>query len=305
MSYSYRYLDLGAREITFPFWRGKLKGIKCIAFEPDPEAHRVVQEDLYKLGFNSESEVHATGISDEVGVVDLYVTEQPGCSSVCPPKPEFGEEFKRPQNFTVKTILPIKVCRLADILVADDHTPILVKCDIEGAELAALRSMGDSIEKVWLIQCEVNFIPYRENQCTPGEISDFLLGSDFIFAEEKDTGEYRYNGQNKFDPFNCAISDGLLMKTPFSKGPRCSADWVFLRNPRSIPETQILQYAKMCHDLLFFDITHMICVERQGIREFDDLLIRNRRSSRRWFFYLVITRLPARIAILMKRMVSN
>ena len=126
----------------------------------------------------------------------LFVTEQPGCSSIHQPLAEYAEIFNRPQNFLIETQGSTK---RIDELVAVPSSPILFKLDIEG-EMEAISSMGSLMNNVWLAQVEVNFLPYRKNQTTVSDILLYFEENGYWFVE-KDAGEYRFDGQSKYHPF--------------------------------------------------------------------------------------------------------
>ena len=95
--YEYTYIDVGARDITFPFWTGDTANLDCIAFEPDLKEFTKLQKASNETQFKQISFINAAvGLNREA---TLFITKQPGCSSICEPLAEYAEIFtNRPQN---------------------------------------------------------------------------------------------------------------------------------------------------------------------------------------------------------------
>lgn len=76
----------------------------------------------------------------------------------------------------------------------------IVWMDLQGAELKALKSMGDILDTVQIIHTELEMNPMYEGQCLFGDVSEYLqergfdlewgntnnyFGSDFIFVNQR------------------------------------------------------------------------------------------------------------------------
>ena len=248
--YEYTYIDVGARDITFPFWTGDISHLDCIAFEPDLKEYTKLQEAKKETQFKQISFINAAvGLNREA---TLFITQQPGCSSIYEPLAEYAEIFNRPQNFLTIDTQTVHLQRL-DELVAVPSSPILIKLDIEGAEMEAITSMGDLVSNVWLAQVEVNFIPYRKNQTKVSDILNYFEENGFWLVAEKDAGEYRFDGQSKYQPFN-QNEKAQDYHLPFSQGIKCSSDLVFLKKPEHIDQRRLKHYVHLLYKIQQFDL---------------------------------------------------
>ena len=92
------------------------------------------------------------------------------------------------------------------------------------------------------------------------EVSDILNyfeENGFWLIEEKDAGEYRFDGQNKYHPLtqNEKLQDFQL---PFSRGIKCSSDLVFLRKPEHIDHQHLKHYVHLLCKIQQFDLAYKI-----------------------------------------------
>lgn len=134
-----------------------------------------------------------------------------------------------------------------------------MKLDIEGAELLALKSLENHVNRLWLVQTEINFIPYRTGQATVEEIYSFFTENGFIFLKEIDSGEYRYNGMSKFENETVSFKDYFSHDSPYSKGVKCSADWIFIKSPDLINKKDLEDYINLCIKYEIYDLALELC----------------------------------------------
>ena len=303
--FNFRYIDVGARDLFFPFWKGSLSDIKCIAFEPETTAHGSLLARINHLGFHSDSELFAAALGSSESERSLYVTRQPGCSSIYKPRSFYGELFNRPDNFTIDSVQNIKLQRADSLIGSHDEEPILLKLDIEGAELDALCGFGEIMSSVWCLLVEVNFLPYREGQATPEDILAFCKQHNLLLIEEIDAGEYCYNGQNKFSPINDSVLNFFSKDIPYTKGIKCSADWLFIRDFQSIPEEQMTLYIDFCCRMELFDLAGKLGREHLSQEDYQVVFSTIRKSSRMRFFKYLALASSHRIFIMLKKLIYS
>ena len=250
MNKMFTYIDVGARESTFPFWKPPFKDINCIFFEPDPIEFKNIKNQRYE-DYNNVI-VHNIALSDKVGSFDLNICVNPGCSSQFIPSEAYGNIFNKRDNFTVNKIVKVN-CDIISNYISSSDKPIIMKLDVEGGEFNIIKSMVNELKYTWLIQTEVNLLPYRHDQCKFGELFDYLIEQGFWVIDLKDFGEYRFNGSNKFN----ILQESLLSffkKVPFSKGVACSGDLIFLRDFRLIDKSDYEMYIIMLIKIQQYDL---------------------------------------------------
>ena len=302
LMFNFRYIDVGARDLFFPFWKGSLSDIKCIAFEPEITAHESLLTRIRHLGFHPDSELFSAALGGSENECLLYVTRQPGCSSIYKPISFYGELFNRPDNFIVDSVQNIKLQRADSLIGSSDEAPILLKLDIEGAELDALSGFGEIMSSVWCLQVEVNFLPYREGQASPEEILAFCKQHNLLLVEEIDAGEYCYNGKNKFSPINDRILNFFSEDIPYTKGIKCSADWLFIRDFQSVPEDQMTLYIDFCCRMKLFDLADKLGREYLSQEDYQVAHSAIRKSSRIQFLKYLALASSHRILVILKKL---
>jgi FkbM family methyltransferase len=132
------------------------------AFEPTPDLAACLAREI---GGHERCEVHAAALSNVVGEAQFHVTAEGFTSSLLDPGASFGSA----RTITVP----------ATTLDAFGRAPEVVKLDLQGAELAALRGAVATLPSVRAVLCEVNFIPRYKDCALFGEVAHFLEGAGF------------------------------------------------------------------------------------------------------------------------------
>jgi FkbM family methyltransferase len=144
---------------------------RVVALEPEPENYAIAKKTLAPFGERVELLPFALAETD--GSVLLRLTSHSGAHSLL----EVGD--MRYYDAPVETLTPIEVRAVSlDTLLAQhrlDRLDIL-KMDIQGAELLALRGAGKLLARhaIGLIALEVLFQPLYRNQPTFWDIADHL-----------------------------------------------------------------------------------------------------------------------------------
>lgn len=159
------------------------------AFEPNP---------LYTETLNQEAKQDAHfkpqfyALSDKEHTVDLQITESPGSTSLFKP----GGNLRRmyPAETEIRAVKQVQAlmldkwaqqCGISDIE--------LMKFDIQGGELCALRGASELLERsTLLVYTEILFNPLYEGGAIYSEIDQFLRSHGFILY---DIFKPRYDGK--------------------------------------------------------------------------------------------------------------
>jgi FkbM family methyltransferase len=110
-------------------------------------------------------------VSDQRGQETFYSCSMRGSSGLFPVSREFSIEAKNTGSCEVESITLDDFIEEQDI----DHVDLL-KIDIEGADLLALRGCQRTISrgKIRAVLCELLFYPYYVDQCSYTEICNYL-----------------------------------------------------------------------------------------------------------------------------------
>jgi FkbM family methyltransferase len=170
---------LGMRKTPLSFWdigaRGGLSRpmeilyrigvVRPIFFEPDPlEANTLTHRYKFSSVFNC-------ALLDKDGTATLYLTRDPGWSSLLRPVD--------PLEIVATETVPIA---RADTLLADieqQRYPEILKLDVQGSELAVLEGFGKFLNNVICIESEVSFRNVYDKQCLVESVMEFLMQNGF------------------------------------------------------------------------------------------------------------------------------
>lgn len=160
------FFDLGANAGFFTLIAARLVGNegKCVAFDPSPDNTKSISEQL-TLNSLDQCTVVMEAIADFEGEADFFFAS-PGSSLGHLGKSKNGEQQTK-----------VKVTTL-DNAVIRFGAPNLVKMDIEGAEVQALRGASlvlKQIRPVWLIEL-------HSARCEK-EVRELLASADYEFFD--------------------------------------------------------------------------------------------------------------------------
>ena len=118
-------------------------------------------------------------ISDTEGIKDFYIPVRHSGSSLYP----FNKDYYYLQHekyHALDKILKVETTTLSKLIKEERIPPAdIIKMDIQGAELSALRGLGQYLNNVNVLELEVEFLPIYQNQPTFVDLHAFLLASGF------------------------------------------------------------------------------------------------------------------------------
>lgn len=169
-------IDIGANKGQFSLaFRALRPDAGIVAFEPLPDA-----ADRFEQVFGKDGRVrlHRIAIADDDKEAEFHVTDRRDSSSLLKPGSGQSEAFGVSHQETIR----VPVRRLGAVLdLADLPHPILVKIDVQGAELAVLKGC-ERLEEVDFIYVELSFVELYEGQPLFGEVVDYLGQRGFELA---------------------------------------------------------------------------------------------------------------------------
>ena len=163
-------LDVGARGGLHERWRRCIAPVVGIGFDADKnECAR-----LNALGTGIQYLPYALGAENGARGT-LYITARPECSSLLEPNMNFVEQFPYgPALMTVQRTVPVTLTTLDRVCEEEKLQPDVLKLDIQGGELAALRGAKSILSSLLLIESEVEFNPQYKNGPLFGDLDRFL-----------------------------------------------------------------------------------------------------------------------------------
>jgi FkbM family methyltransferase len=179
--------DIGANAGTFSqLAKSLIGGVSIHAFEPLAE-----HQARFVEAFSGDPRVtlHPIAVGSDNKEGTLHVTDFSDESSLLQPS-ETGRE-----HFGTREVnrFPLQISRLDDYRRAKQLPfPDLIKLDIQGYELEALRGGTECLASAKAVIAEVSFIEYYEGQCLFHEVVGYLAACQFFvraFGVNTPTGD--------------------------------------------------------------------------------------------------------------------
>jgi FkbM family methyltransferase len=183
---NYPVVDIGAYDgDSTVYFAKRLPAKKIKGFEPNPEPFNRAKLNALKF---PNIEMFNIGFAGSTGEMPLFVTNDLVSSSLL--------KVRESNEFQFQKSLSVKVYTLDDFF-KDYEGILLIKLDVQGAELEILKSGAQTIRKTKLILTEVLNAGLYEGGCQYYEIDQYLRACGFkmhsIFAD------YNYAGTRYFD----------------------------------------------------------------------------------------------------------
>jgi hypothetical protein len=112
---------------------------------------------------------YALGRSDGQSAT-LFITSQPGCSSLLKPNVDFISAFPYSSSFAINRTLPVTLMSMDTVCALHDVHPDVIKIDVQGYELAILQGGRSTVRGACLVELEVEFNPLYEGQPLFGDV---------------------------------------------------------------------------------------------------------------------------------------
>jgi FkbM family methyltransferase len=171
-------LDVGANKGQFALAaRSMWPDATIISFEPLPEVSYT-----YRKVFSGDRKAHLIdgAVGPEAGVFDLHVSAAPDSSSLLEIGP--GQTKSFPGTHEVRT-LPVRVDRLIHLLSPFRIVrPTLLKLDVQGYELEALRASEEVLAQIDWVYAECSFVSLYRGQALASQIITWLGSHDFTLT---------------------------------------------------------------------------------------------------------------------------
>lgn len=150
------------------------------------EANPYIFEKLKNnVAGNEEAKCYNFAASDEDGNTILHESNNAGQSSSIL---ELGtHKTVHPDVYFVRDI-PVSMCRLESFLNDEFEGLDFLNMDIQGAELKALKGMGQLLKQFKWAYLEVNWTHLYEGCALFKEVEEFMVHNGFIVAEYKECG---------------------------------------------------------------------------------------------------------------------
>ncbi len=223
-------VDVGARWGAADSWYRLRPLARLIGFEPD------AAECAPTTAKPSTSERFVpVALGAEKGRRTLYVTREPGCSSLYEPDPGFARRYPLLDVVTVERTIEIDVGRLDEWSQQEGIQAIdFMKLDVQGAELDVLRGAGALLDGVLGFEAEVEFFPIYRGQCLFGDIDVFARAHGFSLWRLGNLVHYAERHRDQLHRAETAVYDGVSSRSAAGAGRLAWGHALYLRDYRDL-----------------------------------------------------------------------
>jgi len=167
---SFYIIDIGAYNGgTSLYFRKEFPNNPIVAFEPNP---KMLEQNKNTL-LNQKIEILPYAVSDDAGYIQFNITNFAPSASIMQPDDK-SNIFKVTEKVTIQSITLDEV-----FLKKNQPDILLLKIDIQGAELKALKGSIKTLQKTRLIIIEMSNHEIYKNSCKYYEIDEFLISQNF------------------------------------------------------------------------------------------------------------------------------
>jgi FkbM family methyltransferase len=166
-------IDIGANKGQFSLaFRSQRPGARIEAFEPLPQP-----ANIYERVFARDARValHRVAIANEEGIAQFFVADRDDSSSLLPPGQGQADAFGVHNERTIQ----VEVKRLDScVTIADLPRPIMMKIDVQGAELKVLQGCA-ALDAIDFVYVELSYVVLYDGQPLFDEVATYLRGRGF------------------------------------------------------------------------------------------------------------------------------
>jgi FkbM family methyltransferase len=170
-------LDVGGHHGQFTlFALERFPDAKIVTFEPQAEGVAKIRS---AIAGDARVTIQNYALSDSVGTAELHISKRSDSSSLLP----IGEGQTTAYPGTEEATTEEITLETLDNLLPDPlDGPVLLKIDVQGAELSVLRGAENTLKSVDSIFVECSFVELYEGQALANEVIEFLAARGFRIA---------------------------------------------------------------------------------------------------------------------------
>jgi FkbM family methyltransferase len=147
-----------------------------VAFEPIPALHERLRAEFEPQG----CEIFPYALDAESGPREFFLTQADDLSSLLLPTEELTRSLREGAEATKSVAIRIEARRLDDVLdLSKRPGPVLLKLDVQGGELRALRGAARQLEHVACVKLEHHFDRLYEGQSDLADLVTLMQDRGF------------------------------------------------------------------------------------------------------------------------------
>ncbi len=258
-------LDIGCRWGFADKFISDMNNILIFGFDPDKEECNRLEKS-----YNNDSiRLIPIALADKLGNRTLFLTKEPGCSSLYKPDTNLTKNYPALDCATEVAQIEVELSTL-DIWAKDNSVNYIdyIKIDTQGAELSILKGASKILSSVRYLEIEVEFNPIYEGQPIFSDVDFFLRKFGFVLWKLSNLVHYAKEGESELVLSNDSINyDHHKLEYQTRGGQIYWADAFYIRSEivdvlydkQSIK--QIKRDSELAYRLGFLDIKKRLDIE--------------------------------------------
>ena len=200
------FLDIGAAGDVDPRWKAIKRYINYYGFEPDVRSIKTLMENKNEF---KTYQIFPQAVWDKNDNLNFNLTNKPEVSSFFEPNKELLLKFPDYKRFEIKSVNSLSTTKIDDIKLSEVD---FMKIDVQGGELNVLNGATNTMNRVFGLEVEIEFLQIYKGQPLFGEINDWLFKRNFEFIEFLKL--YRWERHQLKGYGQCVFADALFLKMP-------------------------------------------------------------------------------------------
>lgn len=169
-------VDVGFRWGMQDYWQiYPKKHLRIIGFEADEKECKLLES----LKYEHEITIFPYALSNDETKQKLYITHEPGRSSLYDPKLENINRYYQSSGFMVTQTIEVNTTTLLKVFKQNNISPDFIKLDVQGSELNIIKGAGKYIDEMVGAELEVEFLELYKNQPLFSDVDQFMRTSGF------------------------------------------------------------------------------------------------------------------------------
>jgi FkbM family methyltransferase len=203
-------IDVGSAKGMPNRWKKIESVIFKYGFEPDEGARKKLKQSPDLRGGGNLDFPFA--LSDKAEQIVLNVLKKPSHSSVLIPNNDFTNLFpkRHPDGFEINFQANVEGI---DLDTLEFEAKDFMKIDVQGYELKVLKGSETSLRDILGLEIEIGFSELYKNQCSFGEIKDYMSENAFEFIDFTSLTRWERDA-SKNTLGLCVGGDALFLRTP-------------------------------------------------------------------------------------------
>jgi FkbM family methyltransferase len=261
-------IDVGCRWGFADNFLKYLDDVNLLGFDPDEAECKRLKDDFTSRTGSNSLKLFPYALGDEVGTKTLYITKDPGSSSLFLPRIDLHADHPTMRNAQSPiSTAEVWTTRFDNIVEVTGCTqPDFIKLDTQGYELNILKGFGEYLPKARALKIEVEFNEMYEGQPLFANVDHFMRQNGFVLWKLQNLVHYGVGNENIIPTGKDSIhyDEGRTQQFRTYGGQLYWADAIYVN--KSVLDTSRTDVCLLQRDELLFEMLGLTDLETRMTR---------------------------------------